>query len=99
MLFCYLKFNVFDKHREKYTKPDFVKFISLEINYFVETRCFGFFFKNIDTLLFQVTKLAFPPSFFVSYFFIHFFSLRWAGQLLLDNFLGGQTKNLAYFLN
>ena len=28
-------FNVFDKQREKYAKPDFVKFISLEINYLV----------------------------------------------------------------
>ena len=25
-------FNVFDKHREKYVKPDFVKFIFIEIN-------------------------------------------------------------------
>ena len=35
-------FNVFDKHREKYAKPNFVKFISLEINYFVGTSCFCF---------------------------------------------------------
>ena len=35
-------FHVFDKHCEKYTKPDFVKFISLEINYFVRTGCFVF---------------------------------------------------------
>ena len=35
-------FNVFDKHRQKYVKPDFVKFISLEINYFVGTGCFCF---------------------------------------------------------
>ena len=41
-LFCYLKFNVFDKHREKYAKPDFVKFISLEINYRAGTGCFYF---------------------------------------------------------
>ena len=33
---------LFDKHREKYAKPDFVKFISLEINYFVEAGCFIF---------------------------------------------------------
>ena len=46
-------FNVFDKHREKYTKADFVKFISLEMNYFVGTNCF-LFLRNIDTLLFQV---------------------------------------------
>ena len=38
--FCYLKFNVFDKHREKCAKPDFIKFISLEKNYFVRTVCF-----------------------------------------------------------
>ena len=38
--FCYFKFNVFDKHREKYAKPNFVKFISFEINYFVGTICF-----------------------------------------------------------
>ena len=35
-------FNVFDKHRENYDKPDFVKFISLEINYLVGTGCFVF---------------------------------------------------------
>ena len=35
-------FNVFDKQRGKYAKPDFVKFISLEINYFVGTGCFVF---------------------------------------------------------
>ena len=35
-------FNVFDKHREKYAKLDFVKFISLEITYFVGTDCFVF---------------------------------------------------------
>ena len=28
-------FSVFDKHSGKYAKPGFVKFISLEINYFV----------------------------------------------------------------
>ena len=33
-------FNVFDKQREKYAKPNFVKFIFLEINYFVGTGCF-----------------------------------------------------------
>ena len=27
-------FNVFNKHREKYAKPDFVKFITLETNNF-----------------------------------------------------------------
>ena len=40
--FCFLKFNIFDKHREKYAKPDFVKFISFEINYFMGTGCFCF---------------------------------------------------------
>ena len=40
-------FNVFDKHREKYSKLDFVKLISLEINYFVGTSCLSFFFKEI----------------------------------------------------
>ena len=40
--FCYLKFNVFEKHRGKYAKPDFVKFISLEMNYFVGTGYFVF---------------------------------------------------------
>ena len=35
-------FNVFDKHREKYAKPDFVMFISLEIYYFVGTGYFCF---------------------------------------------------------
>ena len=35
-------FKVFDQDSEKYAKPDFVKFISLEINYFVETGCFCF---------------------------------------------------------
>ena len=49
-------FNVFDKHRGKYAKLDFVKFISHDINYFVETSCF-LFLKNIDTLFFQVSPL------------------------------------------
>ena len=35
----YLHIN---KHREKYAKPDFEQFISLEINYFVGTGCFCF---------------------------------------------------------
>ena len=42
MLFFVNLFNVFDMHREKYAKPDFVNFISLEINYFVATGCFVF---------------------------------------------------------
>ena len=36
------KNSVFDKHGEKYAKLDFVKFISLEINYFMGTGCFCF---------------------------------------------------------
>ena len=35
-------FNVFDQHHEKYVKLDFVKLISLEIDYFVGTGCFVF---------------------------------------------------------
>ena len=35
-------FKVFDKHRGKYAKPDFVKFISVEINYVVGTDYFCF---------------------------------------------------------
>ena len=35
-------FNVFDKHRERYAKPGFVMFISLEINHFVGTGRFCF---------------------------------------------------------
>ena len=31
-----------EKNRGKYAKPDFVKFLSLEINYFVGTGCFCF---------------------------------------------------------
>ena len=42
MSFLLLKFNVFNKHREKYAKLDFIKSILLEINYFVETCCFCF---------------------------------------------------------
>ena len=36
-------FHIFDKHREKYAKPDFVKFIPLEINLW-ELDGFFFFF-------------------------------------------------------
>ena len=35
-------FNIFDKLRGKYAKPDFLKFISLGINCFVGTGCFVF---------------------------------------------------------
>ena len=61
--------NVFDKHRGKYVKPDFVKFISLEINYFVET---GFLLRNIDTLLFEAVKISPLSLFFISFIFILF---------------------------
>ena len=43
--FCYQRINVFGKELEKYVKPDFVKFISLQINYFMGTS-FLFFFKK-----------------------------------------------------
>ena len=57
-------FNVFNKHRGKYAKPDFVKFISLELNYFKGTGCFCFL-RNIDTLFFQVAKVScLSPLFF-----------------------------------
>ena len=52
-----LLFNVFDKHREKYAKPDFMKFISLEISCFV-----GIVF------VFKVTKASFPTPLFLSTF-------------------------------
>ena len=42
LLFRFNIVIVFDKHREKYAKPDFVKFISLEIYYFMGTGCFVF---------------------------------------------------------
>ena len=61
-------FNVFDKHREKYAKSDVVKFISLEINYFVGIVLFVLY---IDTVFFQVAKLSFPPP-FLSPLFLYF---------------------------
>ena len=65
-------FNVFNKHREKYAKPDFVKFISLEINYFVELAVL--FLRNIDTLFFQVTKVSLTsPFFYLLYFYTFLF--------------------------
>ena len=64
--------NVFDKHKEKYAKPDFVKFISLEINYFVGTSFL--FLRNIDTLFFRVKNVSFPsPLFYLLYFYTFFF--------------------------
>ena len=77
-------FNAFDKQRGKYAKPDLVKFISLEINYFI-TSCF-LFLGNIDSLLFQVTKISFPSPFFFLIFYSLYFSLSlcFAWQLLLD---------------
>ena len=38
--FCSIKLYIFDKHKEKYAKPNIVMFISLEMNYFVGTGCF-----------------------------------------------------------
>ena len=64
-------FNVFNKFREKYAKLNFVKFISLEINYFVGTSCF-LLLRNIDILLFQVTEVSFLPPFLSPLFFILF---------------------------
>ena len=80
-------FNDFDKHREKYTKLDFVKFISFEINYFVGTGCF-LFLRNIDTLFFQVIKVRSPPTFLSPLFLYFSLPLCQTWQLLLDNFLG-----------
>ena len=40
VIFVTLNSFFLDKHREKYAKLDFVKFISLEINYFMGTGCF-----------------------------------------------------------
>ena len=75
-------FNVFDKHKEKYAKLDF-KFISLEINYFVETGYF-LFLRNIDTFLFQVQTYLSHSPFFLLYFLFISLLLHLAWQLLLD---------------
>ena len=90
-------FNVFNKHREKYAKPDFVKFISLEINYFVGTGCF-LFLRNINTLFFQVAKVSFPSPFFqFPLFFIHF-STSFVSLTVTARFLGlGRDKALHIF--
>ena len=73
---------VFDKHREKYAKLDFVKFISLEINYFVGTGCFVFKKYRHTFLSGNKSKLFFsclsPLFLYIS------LSLRLAWQLLLD---------------
>ena len=58
-------FNVFNKHREKYAKPGFVKFISLEINNFVETGYFVLKKYRYASLSGNKTKLPFP--FFISF--------------------------------
>ena len=64
-------FNVFDKHRGKYAKLDIVKFISLEINYFVGTGCFVF--KKCWHTFLSCNKSKFPfPLFLPPLFFIHF---------------------------
>ena len=73
MFFCYLKFNVFDKHREKYAKPDFVKFISLEINYFVGTSCFVFKKYRHTFLSGGKSKFPSPTFFFISFIKINTF--------------------------
>ena len=60
-------FNVFDKHREKYAKPDFVKFISIEINYSVETGCFVF--KKYRHTFLSGNKSTLPFSLFYCLYF------------------------------
>ena len=71
--------------REKYAWLDFVKFISLEINYF---KGICFFIRNIDTLLFQVAKISILILlFYLLYFLYIFLPVRQARQLLID-FLG-----------
>ena len=62
-------FKIFGKNREKYVKPDFVKFISFEINYFERTSCFCFL-RIIDKLFFQI-KVSFPYP-FLSPLFLYF---------------------------
>ena len=54
-------FNIFDKHKEKYTKRDFVKFISLEINFFVGTDYFVF--KKYRHAPLSGKKVSFPIHF------------------------------------
>ena len=56
---------------KKYAKPDFVKFISLEINYFVGTGCFVFKKYRHAFLSGNKTKLPFPL--FISFIFIYFY--------------------------
>ena len=68
MIFLLLIFNVFNKHREKYAKPDFVKFISLEINYFVGTGCFAF--KKYRQTFLSGNKIKLPfPLYYLFYFY------------------------------
>ena len=64
-------FNFFDKHREKYSKLDFIKFIWLEINYFVGTDCFFIFKKYRHTFL-SGNKSKFPFPFLSPLFFYTF---------------------------
>ena len=81
--FCYLKFNVFNNHKEKYAKPDFIKFISREIKYFVGTGCFVFKKYRHASLSGTKSKLLFPL--FLSPLFLHIsLSLCVVWQLLLD---------------
>ena len=84
MLFLLPLFNFFNKHRGKYAKLDFVKFISLEIIYFVGTS-FIFIFKKYrhDSLSYNKSKL--PFALFSSPLFLYFsLFLCLAWQLLLD---------------
>ena len=84
-------FNIFDKHREKYAKPNFIKFITLEINYFVGTTCF-LFLRNIDTfLLGNKSKLSF--TLFLSPLFFTLFSPPLLSLTVTARFLGlGRDK-------
>ena len=63
-------FNVFDEHRGKYAKPDFVKFISLKMNYLVGTGCFVF--KKYRHAFLSGNKIKLPISFFIFFTFILF---------------------------
>ena len=84
-------FNVFDKHRGKYAKPDFVKFISLEINYFEGTGCFLLKKYGHTFISGNKSELPFPP-FFISFIFIHF-SISSLSLIVTAKFLGlGRDK-------
>ena len=61
-------FDVFDQHQEKYVKLDFVKLISLEMDYFVGTGCFVFKKYRHSFLSCNKSKLPFP-LFYLLYFY------------------------------